>query len=142
MNKKFFITALVLVSLGMTNVMANTSDNEQIEVSSVDKVATTEYYLEIGTQGGSGLFEEIELLDPTKKVLRIKTKRGGRVELFCYVDNGESYRLWYTADSWTGEIITEEIKANRFTISTSYNESAGSSSTTKYETRYYYIRER
>ena len=135
MNKKFFITALVLVSLGMTNVMANTSDNEQIEVSSVDKVATTEYYLEIGTQSGSGLFEEIELLDPTKKVLRIKTKRGGRVELFCYVDNGESY-------SWTGEIITEEIKANRFTISTSYNESAGSSSTTKYETRYYYIRER
>ncbi|MFK2041548.1 hypothetical protein ACIXHX_16400 [Bacteroides fragilis] len=142
MNKKFFITALVLVSLGMTNVMANTSDNEQIEVSSVDKVTTTEYYLEIGTQSGSGLFEEIELLDPTKKVLRIKTKRGGRVELFCYVDNGESYRLWYTADSWTGEIITEEIKANRFTISTSYNESAGSSSTTKYETRYYYIRER
>lgn len=142
MNKKFFITALVLVSLGMTNVMANTSDNEQIEVSSVDKVATTEYYLEIGTQSGSGLFEEIELLDPTKKVLRIKTKRGGRVELFCYVDNGESYRLWYTVDSWTGEIITEEIKANRFTISTSYNESAGSSSTTKYETRYYYIRER
>ena len=141
MNKKFFITALVLVSLGMTNVMANTSDNEQIEVSSVDKVATTEYYLEIGTQSGSGLFEEIELLDPTKKVLRIKTKRGGRVEIFCHVDNGDSYRLLYTADSWTGEIITEEIKANRFTISTSYNESS-SSSTIKYETRYYYIRER
>ncbi|WP_366515713.1 hypothetical protein [uncultured Bacteroides sp.] len=141
MNKKFFMTALVLVSLGMTNVMANTSDNEQIEVSSVNKVATTEYYLEIGTQSGSGLFEEIELLDPTRKVLRIKTKRGGRVEIFCHVDNGDSYRLWYTADSWTGEIITEEIKANRFTISTSYNESA-SSSTIKYETRYYYIRER
>ena len=42
MNKKFFITAVVLVSLGMTNVMANTSNNEQIEVSSVNKVATTE----------------------------------------------------------------------------------------------------
>ena len=142
MNKKFFITAVVLVSLGMTNVMANTSNNEQIEVSSVNKVATTEYYLEIGSQIGSGLFEEIELLDPTMKVLRIKTKRGGRVEIFCHGDNSDSYRLWYTADSWTGEIITEEIKANRFTISTSYNESASSSSTTKYETRYYYIREK
>ena len=86
MNKKFFITAVVLVSLGMTNVMANTSNNEQIEVSSVNKVATTEYYLEIGSQSGSGLFEEIELLDPTRKVLRIKTKRGGRVEIFCHGD--------------------------------------------------------
>ena len=50
-------------------------------------------------------------------------------------------RLFYTADSWTGEIITDEINTEAFTISTSYNESA-SSSTIKYETRYYYIRER
>ena len=51
-------------------------------------------------------------------------------------------RLFYTSDSWTGEVITDEINTEAFTISTSYNESAGSSSTTKYETRYYYIRER
>ena len=52
------------------------------------------------------------------------TKRGGHVEINCH-GHGivPDDRLFYTADS------------------TSYNESA-SSSTIKYETRYYYIRER
>ena len=36
---------------------------------------------------------------------------------------------------------TDEINTEAFTISTSYNESS-SSSTIKYETRYYYIREK
>ena len=38
----------------------------------MDKVATTEYYLEIGTQSGSGLFEEIELLEGTQKEKTVK----------------------------------------------------------------------
>ena len=70
------------------------------------------------------------------------TKRGVHVEINCH-GHGivPDDRLFYTADSWIGEIITDEINTEAFTISTSYNESA-SSSTIKYETRYYYIRER
>lgn len=47
---------------------------------------------------------------------------------------------FYTPNT-DGQVITDEIKSSEFTISTSYNESS-SSSTIKYETRYYYIRER
>ena len=143
MNKKFFIAMLAFALLGMTNVMANTSKDEVAEVSSTNKVVATEYYLEAAGQSGSGLFYSIELLDSSQRKLKIMTKRGGHVEINCH-GHGivPDDRLFYTSDSWTGEIITDEINTEAFTISTSYNESAGSSSTTKYETRYYYIRER
>ena len=85
----------------------------------------------------------IELLDSSQRKLKITAKRGLRIEINCH-GHGivPDDRLFYTSDSWTGEVITDEINTEAFTISTSYNESAGSSSTTKYETRYYYIRER
>ena len=136
MNKKFFIAMLAFALLGMTNVMANTSKDEVAEVSSTNKVVATEYYLEAAGQSGSGLFYSIELLDSSQRKLKIMTKRGGHVEINCH-GHGivPDDRLFYTADSWTGEIITDEINTEAFTISTSYNESAGSSSTTKYETR-------
>ena len=46
MNKKFFIAMLAFALFGMTNVMANTSKDEVVEVSSTNKVTATEYYLE------------------------------------------------------------------------------------------------
>ncbi len=142
MNKKFFIAMLVFALFGMTNVMANTSKDEVVEVSSTNKVTATEYYLEAAGQSGSGLFYSIEFLDSSQRKLKIVTKRGGHVEINCH-GHGivPDDRLFYTADSWTGEIITDEINTEAFTISTSYNEGT-SSSTIKYETRYYYIRER
>lgn len=143
MNKKFFIAMLAFALFGMTNVMANTSKDEVVEVSSTNKVTATEYYLEAAGQSGSGLFYSIELLDSSQRKLKITAKRGLRIEINCH-GHGivPDDRLFYTSDSWTGEVITDEINTEAFTISTSYNESAGSSSTTKYETRYYYIRER
>lgn len=143
MNKKFFIAMLAFALSGMTNVMANTSKDEVAEVSSTNKVTATEYYLEAVGQSGSGLFYSIELLDSSQRKLKITAKRGLRIEINCH-GHGivPDDRLFYTSDSWTGEVITDEINTEAFTISTSYNESAGSSSTTKYETRYYYIRER
>lgn len=143
MNKKFFIAMLAFAFFGMTNVMANTSKDEVAEVSSTNKVTATEYYLEAAGQSGSGLFYSIELLDSSQRKLKITAKRGLRIEINCH-GHGivPDDRLFYTSDSWTGEVITDEINTEAFTISTSYNESAGSSSTTKYETRYYYIRER
>ena len=142
MNKKFFIAMLAFALFGMTNVMANTSKDEVAEVSSTNKVTATEYYLEAAGQSGSGLFYSIEFLDSSQRKLKIVTKRGGHVEINCH-GHGivPDDRLFYTADSWTGEIITDEINTGAFTISTSYNEGT-SSSTIKYETRYYYIRER
>ena len=142
MNKKFFIAMLAFALFGMTNVMANTSKDEVVEVSSTNKVTATEYYLEAAGQSGSGLFYSIEFLDSSQRKLKIVTKRGGHVEINCH-GHGivPDHRLFYTADSWTGEIITDEINTEAFTISTSYNEGT-SSSTIKYETRYYYIRER
>ena len=142
MNKKFFIAMLAFALFGMTNVMANTSKDEVVEVSSTNKVTATEYYLEAAGQSGSGLFYSIEFLDSSQRKLKIVTKRGGHVEINCH-GHGivPDDRLCYTADSWTGEIITDEINTEAFTISTSYNEGT-SSSTIKYETRYYYIRER
>ena len=142
MNKKFFIAMLAFALFGMTNVMANTSKDEVVEVSSTNKVTATEYYLEAAGQSGSGLFYSIEFLDSAQRKLKIVTKRGGHVEINCH-GHGivPDDRLFYTADSWTGEIITDEINTEAFTISTSYNEGT-SSSTIKYETRYYYIRER
>lgn len=133
---------LVFALFGMTNVMANTSKDEVVEVSSTNKVTATEYYLEAAGQSGSGLFYSIEFLDSSQRKLKIVTKRGGHVEINCH-GHGivPDDRLFYTADSWTGEIITDEINTEAFTISTSYNEGT-SSSTIKYETRYYYIRER
>ena len=143
MNKKFFIAMLAFALFGMTNVMANTSKDEVVEVSSTNKVTATEYYLVAAGQSGSGLFYSIELLDSSQRKLKITAKRGLRIEINCH-GHGivPDDRLFYTSDSWTGEVITDEINTEAFTISTSYNESAGSSSTTKYETRYYYIRER
>ena len=41
MNKKILLV-LVFVLAGITNVMANTSKDEKVEVSSIDKKATTE----------------------------------------------------------------------------------------------------
>ena len=142
MNKKFFIAMLAFALFGMTNVMANTSKDEVVEVSSTNKVTATEYYLEAAGQSGSGLFYSIEFLESSQRKLKIVTKRGGHVEINCH-GHGivPDDRLFYTADSWTGEIITDEINTEAFTISTSYNEGT-SSSTIKYETRYYYIRER
>lgn len=142
MNKKFFIAMLAFALFGMTNVMANTSKDEVVEVSSTNKVTATEYYLEAAGQSGSGLFYSIEFLDSSQRKLKIVTKRGGHVEINCH-GHGivPDDRLFYTADSWTGEIIADEINTEAFTISTSYNEGT-SSSTIKYETRYYYIRER
>ena len=142
MNKKILLV-LVFVLAGITNVMANTSKDEVVEVSSTNKVTATEYYLEAAGQSGSGLFYSIELLDSSQRKLKITAKRGLRIEINCH-GHGivPDDRLFYTSDSWTGEVITDEINTEAFTISTSYNESAGSSSTTKYETRYYYIRER
>ena len=142
MNKKFFIAMLAFALFGMTNVMANTSKDEVVEVSSTNKVTATEYYVEAAGQSGSGLFYSIEFLDSSQRKLKIVTKRGGHVEINCH-GHGivPDDRLFYTADSWTGEIITDEINTEAFTISTSYNEGT-SSSTIKYETRYYYIRER
>ena len=142
MNKKILLV-LVFVLAGITNVMANTSKDEVAEVSSTNKVVATEYYLEAAGQSGSGLFYSIELLDSSQRKLKITAKRGLRIEINCH-GHGivPDDRLFYTSDSWTGEVITDEINTEAFTISTSYNESAGSSSTTKYETRYYYIRER
>lgn len=142
MNKKFFIAMLAFALFGMTNVMANTSKDEVVEVSSTNKVTATEYYLEAAGQSGSGLFYSIEFLDSSQRKLKIVTKGGGHVEINCH-GHGivPDDRLFYTADSWTGEIITDEINTEAFTISTSYNEGT-SSSTIKYETRYYYIRER
>ncbi len=133
---------LAFALFGMTNVMANTSKDEVVEVSSTNKVTATEYYLEAAGQSGSGLFYSIEFLDSSQRKLKIVTKRGGHVEINCH-GHGivPDDRLFYTADSWTGEIITDEINTEAFTISTSYNEGT-SSSTIKYETRYYYIRER
>lgn len=145
MNKKFFIAMLAFALFGMTNVMANTSKDEVAEVSSTNKVTATEYYLEAAGQSGSGLFYSIEFLDSSQRKLKIVTKRGGHVEINCH-GHGivPDDRLFYTADSWTGEIITDEIStySKSFSIDLiSYNEGT-SSSTIKYETRYYYIRER
>ncbi|MCZ2563930.1 hypothetical protein [Bacteroides fragilis] len=142
MNKNFFIAMLAFALLGMTNVMANTSKDEVVEVSSTNKVTATEYYLEAAGQSGSGLFYSIELLDSSQRKLKITAKRGLRIEINCH-GHGivPDDRLFYTSDSWTGEVITDEINTEAFTISTSYNESS-SSSTIKYETRYYYIREK
>ncbi|WP_431434148.1 hypothetical protein ACRASS_05080 [Bacteroides hominis] len=49
MNKTILLV-LAFVFAGITSVMANTSKDEKAEVSSVDKKAATEYYLEIGSQ--------------------------------------------------------------------------------------------
>ena len=86
-------------------------------------MVATEYYLEAAGQSGSGLFYSIELLDSSQRKLKIMTKRGGHVEINCH-GHGivPDDRLFYTADSWTGEIITDEINTEAFTISTSYNE--------------------
>lgn len=138
MNKKVFITMLAFVFVGMTNVMAGTSKDEKAEGCSVDKTTATEYYLEAAGGSGSGLFRSIELLSPSRQ-LRIVTERGGHVEINC---SGHGIvpddRLFYTADSNTGEIITEPIYTEFITVSTSKRDV----SITQYETRIFYIRER
>lgn len=138
MNKKIFIAMLAFVFVGMTNVMAGTSKDEKAEVCSVDKTAAT-YYLEAAGGSGYGLFKSIELLDPSQRRLKVVVGRGERVEINCH-GHGlvPDDRLFYTADSYTGEIITDEINTEAFTISTSY----GSGSSTQYETKLFYIRER
>ena len=84
MNKKFFIAMLAFALFGMTNVMANTSKDEVVEVSSTNKVTATEYYLEAAGQSGSGLFYSIELLDSSQRKLKITAKRGLRIEINCH----------------------------------------------------------
>ncbi|MCE8565444.1 hypothetical protein K0F19_02145 [Bacteroides fragilis] len=140
MNKTILLV-LAFVFAGITSVMANTSKDEEAEVSSVDKKAATEYYLEIGSQSGSGVFSTIELINPFERKLRVVTRGRSTVEI-SFHEEGTIYgrRLFYTPNT-DGQVITDEIKSSEFTISTSYNESS-SSSTIKYETRYYYIRER
>lgn len=80
MNKKILLV-LVFVLAGITNVMANTSKDEKVEVSSIDKKATTEYYLEIGSQSGSGVFSTIELINPFERKLRVVTRGRSTVEI-------------------------------------------------------------
>lgn len=68
---------LAFALFGMTNVMANTSKDEVVEVSSTNKVTATEYYLEAAGQSGSGLFYSIEFLDSSQRKLKIVTKGEG-----------------------------------------------------------------
>lgn len=139
MNKKIFIAMLAFVFVGMTNVMAGTSKDEKAEVCNVDKTTATEYYLEAAGGSGSGLFKSIELIDSSQRKLRIVINSGGHVEINCqkYGSVSGGGRYYYTAN-WDGVIITDELDADAFTISTSKTEV----SSTQYETRYYYIRER
>lgn len=62
MNKKILLV-LVFVLAGITNVMANTSKDEKVEVSSIDKKATTDVLFgDWQCQSGPGVFSTIELI--------------------------------------------------------------------------------
>lgn len=113
MNKTILLV-LAFVFAGITSVMANTSKDEKAEVSSVDKKAATEYYLEIGSQSGSGVFSTIELINPFERKLRVVTRGRSTVEI-SFHEEGTIYgrRLFYTPNT-DGQVITDEIKSGKF----------------------------
>lgn len=115
MNKTILLV-LAFVFAGITSVMANTSKDEKAEVSSVDKKAATEYYLEIGSQSGSGVFSTIELINPFERKLRVVTRGRSTVEI-SFHEEGTIYgrRLFYTPNT-DGQVITDEIKSGKFNI--------------------------
>ena len=116
MNKTILLV-LAFVFAGITSVMANTSKDEKAEVSSVDKKAATEYYLEIGSQSGSGVFSTIELINPFERKL-YSAKMYIRSEGLGYVMK----TLWYNIQAYVrygfhdDAAISEYVERKRWNI--------------------------
>ena len=69
MNKSYFIGILIFAS--MTDIMANTSKNEEVEaiVSSIEQTEFSGYQLVLLTGAGSGIIQSVELIN--NKTIRV-----------------------------------------------------------------------
>ena len=133
MNKSYFIGILIFAS--MTDIMANTSKNEEVEaiVSSIEQTEFSGYQLVLLTGAGSGIIQSVELIN--NKTIRVSVIRGSHVRIDHRANglpvNTENF---FMDDSSTFEF---EATTESFLIEADYNGESSSSGTKRYETRMY-----